>query len=77
MSSSGYMLRKAQAQAERSAAPCPSCGHPHSQHLEYPPSYELVDGEIRETEHPLYRPGLFACRVDGCDCTIDHSKEAS
>lgn len=67
----GYLIRRDQAQAERSAAPCDGCGHPHSQHTELAPHPELIDGTIVMVDHPDRKPFVFHCRADGCECTID------
>lgn len=58
MSTSGYMLRVDQAQATRSAAPCPGCQHPMSQHR------ELGYG------NPGHKPGEFHCRYEDCECVF-------
>jgi hypothetical protein len=64
------MLRQELARAARSAAPCDECGHPHREHRELRPTFELRDGEIVEVPDPEYRPGEFHCHADGCDCVV-------
>lgn len=55
---------------DRNLPPC-HCGHSQLQHREYAPTWSIVEGELVETPHPNYRPGLFKC--DHCSCEIDKS----
>lgn len=53
---------------------CPSCGHAHT-HAELKPTITLgrdAGDQITlvETPHPDYKPGVFHCSADGCDCVV-------
>lgn len=54
--------------------PCPTCGHREG-HREYPSTWKTNDDgtELIEVPHPKYKPLLFACTADGCECEIQKS----
>jgi hypothetical protein len=68
-----YMLRQHLNFMDRCDRPCAKCGH-RDGHREYQATQTvaIVNGviEITTIPHPKYRPLLFACTVDGCDCEI-------
>lgn len=69
----GYSCPARQArrwEAQADAWSCPNgCGHDTVDHREYASKWNVgSDFELVEVKHPRYRPGLFACHVDGCSC---------
>lgn len=63
----GYLLRAERAFEERGNKPCEQCGHTHS-HFEYAGKWVIEDGEMVWQQHPKYKPALFHCVIEGCDC---------
>jgi len=58
-------------EAKADAWACPNgCGHGVVLHREYPSTWQPSEDGPMEVEHPRYRPGLFACHMDGCGCEV-------
>jgi hypothetical protein len=69
MTRAGRALRDGWA-LDRAAAQLCACGHPMGEHRELQPDRVIIDGEIVETPHPEYKPGLFFCGIEGCGCRV-------
>lgn len=61
-------------EAQTNAWTCPNgCGHDVVDHKEYPSKWVRSPNGPVEVHDPRYRPGLFSCRFDGCNCEVDAS----
>jgi len=63
------MLKRELRRASEADTLC-ECGHPICDHRTYAPRQDILNGQIVEVTHPRYRPNLFRCHAEGCDCEI-------
>lgn len=69
-----YMFKREMAFRAAGERLC-QCGHPRHRHQEYQADrhVSVVNGviDVKVTPHPKYRPLLFACQENGCNCEVD------